>query len=133
MCEGAFPRGATRGRDRVCADLPTPRDDVQGVDVDLYLKKVDGDCVYHVFTRGPWCVRQWKPTPSSAFEFETKRLWPSPAVARAEAEEVVAKRTHANYARGRYEEVEKADYTDAMETDDSGPLDYRLSDMDTST
>ena len=85
-----------------------------------------------MFTRGPWCVRQWKPTPSSPKEFETTRLWPSPPVARAEAEKVVAKKTHANYKKGRYEKAKKADYTDAMETDDSGPLDYRLSDMDTS-
>ena len=112
---------------------PMPKKHVQGVDVDFYLKKVDGDNVYHVFTRGPWCVRQWKPTPSSAFEFETTRLWPSPEVARAEAEEVVTKKTHANYKNGSYEKAEKADYTDAMETDDSGPLHYRPgSDMDTS-
>ena len=109
-----------------------PEEHVEGVDVDFYLKKVDGNGLYHVFTRGPWCVRQWKRSPSSLIEFETTRLWPSQEVARAEAEEVFAKRTHANYARGRYEEVGKADYTDdAMETDDSGPLDYRLSDMDT--
>ena len=102
-------------------------------DADVYLKKVDGNGVYHVFTRGPWCVRRWKPTPSSAFEFETTRLWPSPEVARAEAEEVFTKKTHANYKNGSYEKVGKADYTDAMETDDSGPLHYRPgADMDTS-
>ena len=76
--------------------------------------------------------RRWKPTPSSAFEFETTRLWPSPEVARAEAEEVFTKKTYANYKNGSYEKAEKADYTDAMEVDDSGPLHYRPGlDMDT--
>ena len=110
---------------------PMPTKKKRG-DVDVYLKKVDGNAVYHVFTRGPWCVRQWKRTPSS-IEFETTRLWPSPEVARAEAEEVFAKKTGANYKRDRYEEVEKADYTDAMETGGTGysELDYRTG-MDTS-
>ena len=60
-------------------------------------------------------------------------MWPSPEVARAEAEEVVAKKTNANYKDGSYEKVGKADYTDAMETGGTGysELDYRTG-MDTS-
>ena len=96
-----------------------PEEHVEGVDEDFYLKKVDGDGVYYTFTRGPWCVRRWKRAPWSAIEFETTRLWPSPAVARAEAESVFAKKTDANYTRGCYERVEEADYTDAMDTTDN--------------
>ena len=112
---------------------PMPKKHVQGVDVYFYLKKVDGDGVYHVFTRGPWCVRRWKRAPWSPIEFETTRLWPSPEVARAEAEEVFTKKTDANYRGGSYEKAEKADYTDAMETGGTGysELDYRTG-MDTS-
>ena len=87
--------------------------------------------MYHVFTRGPWCVRQWKPTPPSA-KSSKRRGCGLAGVARAEAAEVFNKRTHANYKNGSYEKAEKADYTDAMEVDDSGPLHYRPgSDMDT--
>ena len=51
----------------------------------------------------------------------------------SDREEVFAKKTGANYKRDRYEEVEKADYTDAMETGGTGysELDYRTG-MDTS-
>ena len=54
-------------------------------------------------------------------------------MARAEAEEVFTKKTHANYKNGSYEKLGKADYTDAMETGGTGysELDYRTG-MDTS-
>ena len=97
---------------------PMPTKKARG-DVEFYLRKVDGDGVYRVLTRKSWCVRRWKRTPWSPFEFETTRLWPSPAVARAEAESVFAKKTDANYSRGRYEKVGEADYTDAMDTTDN--------------
>ena len=92
---------------------PMPTRPVSG-DVEFHLKKVGGEGVYHAFTRGSWCVRQWKPRPGSPYESEIVRLWPS--VDQAEARAVKTTKTHVDYPNGYYEEVEEGEYT-------PGPMD----------
>ena len=49
--------------------------------------------VYHAYTRGPWSVHRWSPTPTSPFENEQRWLWPSADDARAWTQKKIDEKT----------------------------------------
>ena len=49
--------------------------------------------VYHAYTRGPWSVHRWSPTPTSPFENEQRWLWPSADDARAWTQKKIDQKT----------------------------------------
>ena len=49
--------------------------------------------VYHAYTRGPWSVHRWSPTPTSPFQNELRWLWPSAEAARAWTQKKIDEKT----------------------------------------
>ena len=73
--------------------MPDERAD-DGLDLDARMTK---DCkqraVYHAYTRGPWSVHRWSPTPTSPFQNELRWLWPSAEAARAWTQKKIDEKT----------------------------------------
>ncbi|KAH8068223.1 hypothetical protein JL721_6797 [Aureococcus anophagefferens] len=77
-------------------------------DIDAALAKVGASGpTYFVKVRGPWCERCWNAggRPDGPLNRRIRRLWPSPADARAEAERLIATKTAESYKNGAYERV----------------------------
>ena len=49
--------------------------------------------VYHAYTRGPWSVHRWSPTPTSPFADEQRWLWPSAEAARKWTQDKIDQKT----------------------------------------